>query len=241
MSAPRSGPGGRGAPRPCAPMSTMCWRCCRSSRPRCKRLNGPPGTYVGHPLIEQLGDAAPECRGGARGALPTRRCCWCCRAAARPKSGAWRRVRRRGGRGGPTLRRARCRGAGGAAACRGVCARRSRPGRCRPRVVIEPEEKHAAFRGARAALAKSGTSTLELALAGIPMVAAYKVSAAGGGGRPRADQAPHRHPRQSGAGRERGPGIPAARLHAGKPGRRAAAAACRQSGAPPPARGLRPP
>ena len=33
-----------------------------------------------------------------------------------------------------------------------------------------------AFRTARAALTKSGTSTLELALAGVPMVAAYKVS-----------------------------------------------------------------
>ena len=34
----------------------------------------------------------------------------------------------------------------------------------------------AAFRIARVALAKSGTVTLELALAGVPMVAAYKVS-----------------------------------------------------------------
>ncbi|MEP7029596.1 MAG: lipid-A-disaccharide synthase [Pseudolabrys sp.] len=44
------------------------------------------------------------------------------------------------------------------------------------RVVTEPGEKDAAFRVARAALVKSGTSTLELALAGIPMVAAYKMS-----------------------------------------------------------------
>ena len=44
------------------------------------------------------------------------------------------------------------------------------------RVVTDPDEKDAAFRVARAALAKSGTSTLELAVAGIPMVAAYKVS-----------------------------------------------------------------
>ena len=43
------------------------------------------------------------------------------------------------------------------------------------RVVSEPSEKDAAFRAARAALTKSGTSTLELAVAGIPMVAAYKV------------------------------------------------------------------
>jgi lipid-A-disaccharide synthase len=43
------------------------------------------------------------------------------------------------------------------------------------RVVTEAEEKAEAFRSARAALSKSGTSTLELALAGVPMVAAYKV------------------------------------------------------------------
>jgi lipid-A-disaccharide synthase len=46
----------------------------------------------------------------------------------------------------------------------------------RPRIVVDVEEKLAAFRGARAALAKSGTVTLELALAGVPMVTAYKVS-----------------------------------------------------------------
>ena len=45
-----------------------------------------------------------------------------------------------------------------------------------PRVVVEPAEKWAAFRAARAALAASGTVTLEHALAGVPTVAAYKVS-----------------------------------------------------------------
>jgi lipid-A-disaccharide synthase len=44
------------------------------------------------------------------------------------------------------------------------------------RIVTDPLQKHLAFRHARAALTKSGTSTLELALAGVPMVAAYKVS-----------------------------------------------------------------
>jgi lipid-A-disaccharide synthase len=45
-----------------------------------------------------------------------------------------------------------------------------------PRVVADEAEKMAAFRVARAALAKSGTVTLELAVAGVPMVTAYKVS-----------------------------------------------------------------
>jgi lipid-A-disaccharide synthase len=46
----------------------------------------------------------------------------------------------------------------------------------KPRIVADSAEKRAAFRIARAALAKSGTVTLELALAGVPMVTAYKVS-----------------------------------------------------------------
>ena len=44
------------------------------------------------------------------------------------------------------------------------------------RVVIDAAEKDATYRTARAALSKSGTSTLELAFSGIPMVASYKVS-----------------------------------------------------------------
>jgi lipid-A-disaccharide synthase len=44
------------------------------------------------------------------------------------------------------------------------------------KIVVDPAEKQAAFRVARVALAKSGTVTLELALAGVPMVTAYKVS-----------------------------------------------------------------
>jgi lipid-A-disaccharide synthase len=43
-----------------------------------------------------------------------------------------------------------------------------------PRIVLGEPDKRAAFRSARAALAKSGTVTLELALSGVPMVAAYR-------------------------------------------------------------------
>lgn len=46
----------------------------------------------------------------------------------------------------------------------------------RPQIVVKREERRAAFRRARAALAKSGTVTLELAISGVPMVTAYKVS-----------------------------------------------------------------
>jgi lipid-A-disaccharide synthase len=45
-----------------------------------------------------------------------------------------------------------------------------------PRIVVGQDEKWAEFRLARAALAASGTVTLELALAGIPTVVAYRAS-----------------------------------------------------------------
>ena len=53
---------------------------------------------------------------------------------------------------------------------------RSANWRVRPRIVLGEAAKFAAFREARAALASSGTVTLELALSGVPMVGAYKVS-----------------------------------------------------------------
>src|SRR4029453_2878816 len=46
-----------------------------------------------------------------------------------------------------------------------------------PRIVVGKADRQAAFRIATAALAKPGTVTLELALSGVPMIAAYKVSA----------------------------------------------------------------
>jgi lipid-A-disaccharide synthase len=45
-----------------------------------------------------------------------------------------------------------------------------------PRIVVEAEEKAEAFRKARVALAASGTVTLELAVAGVPTVVAYRAS-----------------------------------------------------------------
>jgi lipid-A-disaccharide synthase len=46
-----------------------------------------------------------------------------------------------------------------------------------PAIVMGEAERRAVFRTARAALAKSGTVTLELAISGVPMVTAYKVGA----------------------------------------------------------------
>jgi len=140
-----------------------------------KRLGGPPCTFVGHPLSERVADMRPN-------AAEARR-----RLADPPlllvlpgsRSGEIRRL------------------AGVFGDCVALLANRIGPidvvvpavprladtvraatatWRMPPRIVVAPGEKDAAFRNARAALTKSGTSTLELAFAGIPMAAAYKVS-----------------------------------------------------------------
>ena len=46
----------------------------------------------------------------------------------------------------------------------------------RPVIVTEVDDKHDAYAAASAALTKSGTSTLELALAGVPMAVTYRVN-----------------------------------------------------------------
>jgi lipid-A-disaccharide synthase len=46
----------------------------------------------------------------------------------------------------------------------------------RPILVSEAADKHDAFAASAAALTKSGTSTLELALAGVPMLVTYRVN-----------------------------------------------------------------
>jgi lipid-A-disaccharide synthase len=46
----------------------------------------------------------------------------------------------------------------------------------RPVLVVEAQDKYDAFAASAAALTKSGTSTLELAMAGVPMVVTYRVN-----------------------------------------------------------------
>jgi lipid-A-disaccharide synthase len=132
------------------------------------RLGGPRCVYVGHPLIERL----DELRGGERVAgrlvvLPGSR-----RSEIRRLSADFGAAigRIAAGRGEldvvlPTLPHI-------AEEVAALVA--SWP--VKPRLVFGEAEKFAAFRSARAALAASGTVTLELALAGTPLVGAYKVS-----------------------------------------------------------------
>jgi lipid-A-disaccharide synthase len=138
-------------------------------------LGGPPCTYVGHPLIERLDELRPnELEKRLRMAgpplllvLPGSRTAEIRRMA--PVFGA--AIARVAEQFGdieavvPAVPRL-------ADTVRAAVASWRVP----TRVVIDVSEKNEAFRTARAALTKSGTSTLELALAGVPMVAAYKVS-----------------------------------------------------------------
>jgi lipid-A-disaccharide synthase len=142
------------------------------------RLNGPPCSYVGHPLIERLAwirglDPLPLARrlGLAAGGqllvvLP----------GSRPSE-----VRRLLAPFGETLKRLIERGRKFEVAVPVLGSVRAlvEAGAARwpkPVNLLESEEdKFCAFRLARAALAASGTVSLELALAGTPMVIAYKV------------------------------------------------------------------
>ncbi|MGO9742279.1 MAG: lipid-A-disaccharide synthase, partial [Roseiarcus sp.] len=133
-----------------------------------ERLGGPRCVYVGHPLIERL----DELRGGEREpnrlvVLPGSR-----RSVARRLmadfGGALAIVGERRGPIDvvlPTLPHVE-------AEVRALAAGWA----VKPRIIVGEAEKFAAFRSARAALAASGTVTLELALSGTPFVGAYKVS-----------------------------------------------------------------
>lgn len=137
------------------------------------RLGGPPCTYVGHPLLEQVGRLRPDATEAARrdAAPPV--------LLALPGSRA-SEIRHHMAVFGETLARL----AGQGVAFELVMptmphlvdavTERAAAWPVAPRVVVGEDEKRSAFRIAHAALAKSGTVTLELALAGVPMVAAYK-------------------------------------------------------------------
>ena len=143
------------------------------------RLGGPPCTFVGHPLAEQIALLRPDAEEARRRAaeppvllvLPGSRSSEIARhlsvfgeAAARvadrqtPKGGAIDLVL-------PTVPHLAER-----------VRRETAHWRVAPRVVVEAADKWAAFRIASAALAASGTVTLELALAGVPTVVSYRTA-----------------------------------------------------------------
>ena len=140
------------------------------------RLGGPPCTYVGHPLGEQVAELRPSEADARRRladpplvlVLPGSRSSEVRRLMA-PFAAAVRLVRERYGPLElvvPTV-----------PALRARLQEATADWPVRPRIVVDPGEKRAAFRQARAALAASGTVTLELALAGVPTVGAYRMGA----------------------------------------------------------------
>jgi lipid-A-disaccharide synthase len=137
-----------------------------------RRLHGPPCSYVGHPLIEQLGQLRPGVDEQKRRdgqppvllVLPGSR-----RSEIRHHMAVF----------GETLGLLRAQEVPFElilptmphlqdAVTEGV---KGWP--VPPRIVVGEQEKRAAFRIAHAAFAKSGTTTLELAISGVPMVGAY--------------------------------------------------------------------
>jgi lipid-A-disaccharide synthase len=140
-----------------------------------RRLGGPACSYVGHPLVEQVATLRPGPQEAAR------------RSADPPLV-----LVLPGSRRGEVRRHVAVFGAAMAAVRDRIGAveivlptvphvadevmQRTREWPVRPRIVVDPTEKWAAFRQARAALAASGTVTLELALAGVPTILAYRVA-----------------------------------------------------------------
>ena len=139
-----------------------------------RELGGPPCVYVGHPLLGELDALRPSPEEARAHVTPPI-------VLALPGSRR-QEIRRLGGVFGAALELAakRCRHfevvlptlphltADIAAATAGWAIR--------PRIVMDEHGKQAAIRSARAAIAASGTVTLELALAGVPYVSAYRVS-----------------------------------------------------------------
>lgn len=141
-----------------------------------QELHGPPCSYVGHPLTEQINQLRP-------GAEEQKR-----RAASPPVllilPGSRRsEIKHHMTAFGMTLTRLQAEGVAFEAVLptmphlREAIEAALKYWKVQPRIVMGEEEKRSAFRIAHAALAKSGTVTLELAIAGVPMVAAYRTGA----------------------------------------------------------------
>jgi lipid-A-disaccharide synthase len=142
-----------------------------------RRLRGPPCSYVGHPLAEQLGSLRPDAAEQKR------------REAAPPAllvlPGSRRgEIRHHMAVFGETLARLADEGVAFELVLptmphlQEAVTEAAKGWKVAPRIVLGEPERRAAFRIARAALAKSGTVTLELAISAVPMVTAYRVGAA---------------------------------------------------------------
>ncbi|MDQ8728773.1 lipid-A-disaccharide synthase [Bradyrhizobium sp. LHD-71] len=140
-----------------------------------KRLGGPPCTYVGHPLLEQLDVLRPNVleeerrqREAVLVVLPGSRRIEI-RHHMQPFGETLAQLRDMGVAFEPVLP--------ALPHLADLIRETSANWPVQPHIVIGDDERRAAFRIARAALAKSGTVTLELALSGVPMATAYRGTA----------------------------------------------------------------
>ena len=139
------------------------------------RLGGPPCTYVGHPLTEQVSRLRPDAEAARRrDADPPL-------VLVLPGSRAGELAHHLDVFGAAMTRLAdRCGALEPVIPAVPHFAERLKMQTAtwavRPRIIVEEAEKWAAFRTARVALAASGTVTLELAVAGVPTVVAYRAA-----------------------------------------------------------------
>lgn len=141
-----------------------------------RRLGGPPCTYIGHPLVERVGELRPQ--PGERPPLEHAPLTLVVLPGSRRSE-----VERLMAPFGDTVGRLVAETPSPIEIILPAVehlaeriAMLSRGWPVPPRIVLGEMEKFAAFRRAHLALAASGTVTLELALAGVPLVVAYKVS-----------------------------------------------------------------
>jgi len=141
-----------------------------------RRLGGPPCTYVGHPLIQRLDALRP--REGERRRLGDGPIELLVLPGSR-RSEITRLMEPFGRALGLAMARVPAPmnvTLPAVAHLAGEVERGAAAWPVRPKIVVGEAEKFASFRQAHAALAASGTVTLELALSQVPMVVAYKVS-----------------------------------------------------------------
>ena len=142
-----------------------------------ERLGGPPCSYVGHPLIERL----DEIRGADAAGLAQRLGINATPVIVVLPGSRRSEVEHLMQPFGEALHRLRLRGnvfeavLPVVASVRPLVEEKLQTWPVKPHVVAGEVDKYAAFRLARAALAASGTVTLELGLAGTPAVVAYRV------------------------------------------------------------------
>jgi lipid-A-disaccharide synthase len=140
-----------------------------------KRLEGPPCSFVGHPATQRIGELRPSPEDKHRRTsspaivlvMPGSRRGEISRLLGLFKKTVEDIARRKGDvefviPAVPALS--------------DLLRRETADWRANVRVVTNLEERNEAFRQARLALVKSGTSTLEVAIAGVPMVAVYRIS-----------------------------------------------------------------